>query len=133
VATTFALSENPDLGIDKYVLFTTPNRFEDRVREVSEEVGLSTKSQDILKAKLEEDTGLQVSSLVIENWVKNIRVKEALILHDKNDKVIPIEYSRSVHKAWPHSQLVEIEGTGHYRILRSQKALNTAIEFLSSK
>ena len=55
---------------------------------------------------------------------------QALILHDKADKVIDISQSRNVFQNWPQCQMEEIEGTGHFRILRTESVLERVVDFL---
>jgi len=131
VATTYALFNNKDLQIDKYVLLTTPDTFAERINDVSEMVGITDKVKNKLIAKLEKETKIEVKTLRVSEFVKSINVRKSLIIHDKNDKVIPIERSKNVHKNWSACEFKEIEGTGHFRILRSKEVINTVIEYLN--
>ncbi len=130
VATTFALSQNPDLEIKKYALLTVPDKFSERIDDVSRRVGIAPKVQERLIQRLEQETQLDVTKLNVSEFVKKIKVKSALIIHDKNDRVIPITQSRNVHQQWPVSQFVEIEGTGHFRILRTESVLQQVLKFM---
>lgn len=131
VATTFALYNNSNLIIDKYVLITTPDRFIDRINEVSESVGINRKVRKRLIQKLEKETKMNVKSLNVSDFVKFVSVKQALIIHDKHDKVIPIEHSKNVYKNWAASEFREVEGTGHFRILRTKEVIDGIIDYLN--
>ncbi|MEM6394735.1 MAG: alpha/beta hydrolase [Bacteroidota bacterium] len=133
VATTYALFRNPDLVIGKYVLLTTPDAFIERINNVSETVGISPKVKKILIDRLESEMGLEVENLNVRDFVKSINVKQALIIHDKNDRVIPIERSKRVHENWKVSELKEIEGTGHFRILRTKEVIKQVVEYLKKR
>lgn len=131
VATTYALFNNLDLQIDKYVLLTTPDKFVERIDDVSEMVGISNKVKTRLIDRLEKETNLDVKTLNVSEFVKSIKVKKSLIIHDKKDKVIPISRSRNVHQNWSVSEFREIEGTGHFRILRTKKVIDEVINYLN--
>jgi len=131
VATTYALFNNLDLQIDKYVLLTTPDKFVKRIDDVSEMVGISKKVKNRLIDRLEKETKLDVKTLNVSEFVKLIKVKKSLIIHDKKDKVIPIARSRNVHQNWSASEFKEIEGTGHFRILRTKKVIDEVINYLN--
>jgi len=131
VATTFALYNNLSLNIEKYALLTTPDKFSERIDDVSEMVGISDKVKYNLIEKLETESGIKTDSLNVSDFVKKINVDNAFIIHDKNDKVIPINRSLNVHNNWPQSRFEEVEGTGHFRILRTDKVLNKVVEFIS--
>ena len=131
VATTYALFKDKDLEIDKYALITTPDKFTERINDVSDMVGLSNGVKKRLISRIEKETKLDVKSLNVSDFVKSINVTQSLIIHDKNDTVIPIGRSKNVHKNWSASKFKEIEGTGHFRILREREVIDTVIEFLN--
>lgn len=133
VATTYSLSKNPDLEIERYVLFTTPNRFVDRIDEVCNKLGMHQKAKDQLHKNLEKKLNLDLSVINVDVFVQNVAVEQALILHDTYDRVLSVEESRKVAESWPQARLKEVNGTGHFRILRTDAVLELAIEFLGFK
>ncbi|MEO1050160.1 MAG: alpha/beta hydrolase [Bacteroidota bacterium] len=131
VATTYALFTNRDLEINKYLLLTTPDRFIERINDVSEAIGITEKVKHLLVERLQNETGQDVYGMNVSDFVQHINVKDALIIHDQADKVIPINRSKNVHKRWPVASFKEIEGTGHFRILRDEAVLDTVVDFLN--
>lgn len=129
VATTYALFNNKDLEIAKYALLTTPDKFIERIDDVSEMVGITDKVKNKLIQRLEEETNMDVRTLNVSRFVKSINVKSAFIIHDKNDKVIPISRSLNVHKNWNQSEFKKISGTGHFRILRDEMVINQVLDY----
>lgn len=130
VATVFALWLNRGLAIDKLVLLTAPDRFEDRIDQFLDFIGLSSRTKQALIAIFERETGYQVSDLSVSQASHEIQVNRVLIVHDRDDQVLPIEWSRRIVAQWPKAQLVEIENTGHYRILRDVQTAAAVQEFL---
>jgi pimeloyl-ACP methyl ester carboxylesterase len=130
VATTYALFDNQDIEIDKYVLITTPDKFTERIDDVSIKVGINNNVKIRLIDRLEKETNKDVKKLNVSEFVKYINVKESLIIHDTNDKIIPIYQSKNVHKNWSVSEFMEIEGTGHFRILRTKEVINKVVDYL---
>ena len=57
---------------------------------------------------------------MLENFLSVKNVSEALIVHSKKDKVLPIALARKLHKDFPLSELIELENLGHYTILWSE-------------
>lgn len=131
VATTYALFNNKDLEIDTYILLTTPDTFLERINDVAEFTGITTKIKGALINRLEQENNFDVKELGVSAFVKTIRVKKAIIIHDKNDKVIPVERALNVHRNWKASQFKEIEGTGHFRILRTKGVIDDIIAYLN--
>lgn len=130
VATTYALYNNQDIEIEKYALITTPDKFSERIDDISNQYGINKKVIVKLINKLEDNYKIKVNELNVSEFVKNINVKNSIIIHDKNDKVIPIERSKNVHNNWKESIFKEVEGTGHFRILRNEHVLKEVIDFI---
>jgi pimeloyl-ACP methyl ester carboxylesterase len=130
VATTYALYQNLDIHIDKYVLLTTPNKFSERIQFISDAVGITDKVRDKLITKIESEIDVDVNTLNVSDFVKEIKVDKAMIIHDKNDRVIPISQSEAIIENWKNGELITIEGTGHFRILRTDFVLDKVMDFL---
>ncbi|MEL7121941.1 MAG: alpha/beta hydrolase [Bacteroidota bacterium] len=130
VATTYGLSVNPQLDIDKYVLITTPDRFEERINFISSKVGITDKVKSKLINKIEKETQLEIKKLNVSDFIQSANVNQALIIHDKNDRLIPYSQAKNVNAKWPQSELISMEGTGHMKILKSDFVLDKVIEFL---
>lgn len=130
VATSYSLFANQDLIIDRYVMLTTPDRFSERIDDVAAQTGITERVKLRLISKLNEETGYDANDLNVHDFVQNVNVNRALILHDKDDKIIPISQSRNVHKHWKNSTFETIEGTGHFRILRTDFVLEKVAGFL---
>ena len=133
VATTVFLGNSPEIVIDRYVLFTTPNRFENRIEFVAEMVGVSDRVTKKLIKKIEQEEGIIVSEMNVAEYAVKSQVKKALILHDTNDRVLSVEQSKEVNALWEEATLEEVTGTGHYRILRTEAVLKRALLFLNSQ
>ncbi len=133
VATTYALYANLDLQIDRYALLTSPDRFTDRIDDVARQVGISEVVKARLVQQLEAEIQMDISTLNVSDFVGKIQVAKALLIHDKADRVIPIQYSRNIHQQWPQCEMIEVEGTGHFRILRSEDVLQKVVQFLHPK
>ncbi|NJK83035.1 MAG: alpha/beta hydrolase [Saprospiraceae bacterium] len=131
VATTYALFNDKNLKIDKYVLLTTPDKFIERINDVAEQVGITEKVKEKLVKRLEKETKLDVKKLNVSEFVKEINVSSALIIHDTKDTVIPIGRSKNVQANWQNCTFAEIQGTGHFRILRTESVIEKTLAFLN--
>lgn len=133
VATTFGLYKNQDLAIKRYALLTTPDSFAERIDSVAAMVGITDKVKHLLIERLEREyPDLGVRTIAVSNLVPSIQVEKALIIHDKNDQVIPIHQSQNVCNNWDTCSFKMIEGTGHFRILRTDWVLDEVVNFVLS-
>ena len=131
VPATYSLSLDKTLQIEKFIMFAPPNKFSDRVDDVIEILGISKKVKKPLINKIETEFSLPFKTLNISNFIKRVNVEKALILHDLNDKVCSLQYSREIYKNWPVSQFEILEGTGHSKILRANISIDKTINFIS--
>ncbi|WP_394823875.1 alpha/beta fold hydrolase [Pendulispora albinea] len=59
------------------------------------------------------------------------RSQPALIVHAKNDRMIPFEEGEAIAAAWPGAQLLAPPSLGHRRILKDDAVIAAAIEFVA--
>ena len=130
VASIIALGKNPDVSIDHYIGITVPNKLRERLEEIARFLGLPYKIVTKLVAQLEATHDIKVDEINVEDYAPKSSVKKALLIHDTNDRVLPVEKSREVAHKWPEAQLIEVTGTGHYKILGAEKVLDKVMDFL---
>ncbi len=62
---------------------------------------------------------------------KEINVNKSIIIHHTDDKVIPIAQSKNVCQNWEKCEFKEIQGTGHFNILRTEEVIDAVIKFMN--
>jgi len=132
VVTTYALSQLPNHKIKRYVLLTTPWTFKSYVYNISSKIGIGRKSINKFIKIIEEEKNEKIEDMDVAKYVKNANIEKALIIHDINDKVIPISDAEEVVKRWDKAVLHKIENTGHFRILRTPEVTDKIIEFIEN-
>lgn len=55
-----------------------------------------------------------------------------LVIHDEDDKEVPLADARTLANTWPSAQLVVTQGLGHRRVLRDPAVAAKALGFLAS-
>ena len=122
VTSVMAMTQNPDIPIEKWIIVTTPHNFEDRIKDVKKLMGLSDKTIDKVIHMIEREQDLRVGQMNMNYFSDKIsHVKEAIMVHSKSDKILPIEYAREANKSIEQSRLIELENHGHYSILWSDE------------
>jgi len=116
------LRRNRDIHIKQWIIVTAPHNFKDKMKEVSDFLGVTNRTMSRLKKMVEKDAGEGIDMLNMKEYCGNLKnVSEALIVHSKEDKVLSIDLARKVHKDFPLSKLIELDGLGHYTILWSEE------------
>ncbi|KAA3620622.1 MAG: alpha/beta hydrolase [Flavobacterium sp.] len=119
------LKRHPAIKVRMWLMVTTPNSYKDFIDAIALKYGLGKKVVQKLVAKIEEDVNENIDDLnmvVYCNSIKN--VERGLIVHSKSDKVLPIDGARAVHKAFDASEMIELDGYGHYSILWAEELIN---------
>ena len=68
-----------------------------------------------------------LEELIVSEFAKDFSVK-ALIIHDKNDDIVPYSQSKKINAAWKNSELILTENLGHS--LRKNIVYENLINFL---
>lgn len=132
VVTTFALSQIPNHKIDKYVLLTTPHTFSNYVSNISEKLGISNRAINLFLKRIEKERNEKIDEFDVSKYIQNVNVEKAIIIHDINDRIIPISEAKEVVQQWNNAELVEISNTGHFKMLRTPEVVTTIIKFIEN-
>jgi len=68
-----------------------------------------------------KDTGHKPEELVISQFAQTIVFYQLIFISDEKDKVIPLEWTNTVHKVIPNPELKLLKNTGHFRMLWSEQ------------
>ena len=59
--------------------------------------------------------------------IKRINPQNLLLVHDENDRDVPIAHARLMKELYPEAQTIFTDGLGHTRILRNDMVINRII------
>ena len=115
----------------KYMLAYHCLSMESSEENGSESPGCVTynKIEALVKNTYKEESA--AAKLNVSDFVKIAKVDKAFIIHDKADRIIDISQAQDVYNNWPQCEMLEIEGTGHFRILRTDWVIDKVIDFLN--
>ncbi|MEL6251493.1 MAG: alpha/beta hydrolase [Bacteroidota bacterium] len=131
VTSVIALGRNPQIKVKKWLLVTTPHNFRNRIKQVSEFLGLTDRTVSKVIDQLESNTQMKVDEMNMAYYGPQVsHIEEITIVHSQSDKVIPIESAHFTHEHMPQSTLYELDGMGHYAILWSKELKDIVISCL---
>ena len=131
VASLISMGSHPELELNKYVGVTVPNKLRERLEEIANYLGLPYVVVTRLIEKIEANHPIKVDEVNVQDFAPRSSFQHALLLHDVNDRVLPVERSKEVAQQWPVATFEAVENTGHYRILRTPEVLTRIVDFLS--
>jgi pimeloyl-ACP methyl ester carboxylesterase len=80
---------------------------------------------------VEREVGEPVEFMDVTQIVPGLRAR-ALVIHDRNDKEIPLEEGLAVAAAWPGATMLVTERFGHRRIMLAAEVVQAVVAFLRS-
>lgn len=126
-ATTFALSKG--LHVERAVFISPPADPRFFLQTFGAMLGIPDEVQALVKRRVERRLAMPMESMLAHVIARSMRTP-VLIIHDRDDKEVPVEVGRSIANAWPGAELLITEGLGHQRILRAPAVTNAAVRFL---
>jgi len=128
-STTLALSEG--LQIERAVFISPPADPRAFLEIFSDALGITDEVRVRLKQRVERRVGISMESMRADVLASSMQVP-LLVVHDRNDKEVPVHVGQSIARAWPGAELTITEGLGHQRILRAEPVTNVAVSFIDA-
>jgi len=130
--TSYALAKRNFPPPSKLVYFGAFNRLMDSPPRFQTQANLPDAVIEGLRAMIYQNFGGDVlDSIVTETLTQQIHIP-ALMFHDVEDNVTPVEDSRAIAKAWKEAQFIETKGLGHRGALQSKEIHEQVVKFLKS-
>jgi pimeloyl-ACP methyl ester carboxylesterase len=85
-----------------------------------------------MQAAIEERYGVRWSELELARLAPRLRAR-ALVIHDRDDRMVPWTQGASFARQWPGARLLSTDGLGHRRILDDAAVLQSAADFIAGR
>ena len=81
---------------------------------------------------IEERYGVRWEELEVPRVAPRLSA-EALVIHDRDDRLMPWTHGATVARHWPGAKLFSTKGLGHRRILTDDKVTRAAADFIAGR
>ena len=129
-AVTFALSKS-GIKADKLVFVTSPDKLKEVFRDFARLMGLNDKAFEYMLKITEKRFDKTFDEMQISKLLQKTDFNKLLIVHDRQDKILPFHNAKRIHELNPNSELFATEGKGHYRILWDEEVINKIKDFFN--
>jgi pimeloyl-ACP methyl ester carboxylesterase len=85
-----------------------------------------------MQTAIEERYGVRWEELEVERVAARINAR-ALVIHDRDDPIVPWRHGQRVARAWHGARLLLTRGLGHGRILRDETVARAAADFIAGE
>jgi pimeloyl-ACP methyl ester carboxylesterase len=82
-----------------------------------------------MQAAIEERYGLRWEELELARVAPRLSA-QALVIHDKDDRMVPWKQGAAFAQQWRGAKLMTTEGLGHRRILENETVTQAAANFI---
>ena len=128
-ATTFALAYG--LHAERLVFVSPPADPREFLKIFAAGLGITDDVRARVKARVERRLGIAMEDMQAIGIAPNMRLP-LLVIHDEQDKEVPVAVGRSVAASWPGADLIVTQGLGHQRILRDADVRDFAVSFIDA-
>ena len=87
--------------------------------------------REAMQNAIEERYGVRWEDLEVRRVAPRLGAR-ALVIHDRDDRMMPWTHGEKVAESWPGAQLMLTDGLGHGRILRDERVTRAAADFLAA-
>jgi pimeloyl-ACP methyl ester carboxylesterase len=113
----------------RLAMVAPPIDLRDFTRALGRTLGLSEDVRTRVHRRLGERFGVPVEDVQAEQLASSMR-GPLLVVHDEDDREVPVACGEAIARAWPDAELVRTRGLGHQRILRDAAALRSIVRFV---
>lgn len=131
-AVSFALEINQK-KVDNLVFVTSPDKLIDIFKDFANTIGLNKKAYKMMIELTENRFDKKFDDMEISKALTNVMFDKLLLVHDKEDKVLPFENIKRINRKNPKSEIFATEGKGHYRILWDEEIISKIVNFLKGE
>lgn len=112
MASVFYLNKYQLDSLNKLVLLGAPSEFESILKNYTDMLSYNSKVIKSLDKLIEDSFGSPPSAFSTAKYSKSLDV-QALLIHDKKDRIIPYGDAELIHKNLKNSKLITTSGYGH--------------------
>lgn len=116
------------LGAPRTVLVAPPARYAHFARAFARQAGVDP--EELLVALRNRD--IDIDSVDFPAMAPQLK-SQALIIHSKDDQVVPFANGKALAGAWPGSAFMERDGLGHGRILADGEVIAASVSFMAGQ
>ena len=121
---------SPALRPQKAVILASFSHLQTIMDGAGHKVGASDALMEAMDAEIERITGARIAHYSLMRQAEKLGDVEALLIHDRHDRVTAVQESEKLHQAWPGARALFTEGFGHG--LTAPTVSETVLDFVQA-
>lgn len=119
------------LQVQRSVHLAGPSSLTPMVKGLARQHGLGPSDAAAFAGWVEGFIGTRMAQVDLERLQHGLR-HEGLIVHDPEDRTVPVLASEALHAAWPGSRFERVMGLGHRRLLADGGVIERSVAFITA-
>jgi pimeloyl-ACP methyl ester carboxylesterase len=120
------------LALESVVLVSPPSDLVGYSRRFARWYRMPESLRSAMQAAIEERFGVRWACFELERIAPRLAAR-ALVIHDRDDRQVPLRQGRRIAETWPGARLLETRGLGHARILSAEPVLRATADFIAGR
>jgi pimeloyl-ACP methyl ester carboxylesterase len=116
----------------RLVTIAPPVDLRDFTAMFSKTLGFPEGVRERMHKRLDARFGVPIAEVRAERLASAMQ-GPLLVVHDENDREVPISCGEAIANAWPEAQFLRTQGLGHQRILRDAATLQSIVNFVATQ
>lgn len=129
-ATTYALAYG--LRVERAVFISPPADPREFLKIFGAAIGINGEVRARVQQLVERRLGVPMEEMLAHGIAPKMRIP-LLVIHDRDDKEVPVGVGRGIAQHWPGAELLITNGLGHQRILRDPSVTDAAVGFIDAE
>lgn len=129
-STVYTLSQS-NIEVERLILIAVPNQINSMLTSAISTMRVPNTASRRFVQIIEEKLKSPVKEADISRANGKLKVKKTLIVHDKNDKVVPFQAAEGIFESWDNASLLVVEGMGHYKLVKHPSLVEKVVHFIT--
>ncbi len=119
------------LPVRRFAFIAPPIDVNDFLRGFSRRMGLGAQTTDALRRRIETRFATALEDMYAPGLARELDAP-LLVVHDKDDREVPLRCGELLASSWPGARLDVTEGLGHTRVLKDPGVISRLVAFISA-